>query len=50
MIEKSSLIMEILIPLAHGLIFVLEFKEYAIKVDVDFVQRALHAIGGVPSN
>jgi hypothetical protein len=38
--------MEMLIPLTHGLIFVLEFKEYAIEVDVDFVQKALHAMGG----
>jgi hypothetical protein len=29
--------MEMLIPLTHGLIFVLKFKEYAIEVDVDFV-------------
>jgi hypothetical protein len=38
--------MKILIPLTHGLILVLEFKEYAIEVDVDFLRRALHAIGG----
>jgi hypothetical protein len=48
MIENSSPIMEMLIPLTHGLIFVLEFKEYTLELDVAFVRKALYAIGGCP--